>query len=281
MSTSKIKKDALSISNYFLSLPHPAKTILMILTSSFLFGVLFGLFRRMPQDAYEILASGIDGLFLLAFPAILSSVSLFLMRRKAILRRSMFLGLLSAIVYGTFYFLSFFLSGFWHSAENLVYVGFALAFVLWYFVLLLAFDLKKSAFIFATIQMLYFAVFFMLGGGQKGVAEIQDVVLRIYLASFIFLAALYTLFYILSAPMKKNLGISSLDALSMFASQWLYGEKNLEEAFEDIGEEVETLVWVGEFVGKKNHAIFVVPYIHFGPFGNLGGSEFTCLISES
>jgi putative membrane protein len=53
----------------------------------------------------------------------------------------------------------------------------------------------------------------------------------------------------------------------------------LEEAFEEIGEEVETLVWLCEFKGAKNHALFVVPYIHFGPFGNLGGSEFTSMIS--
>ncbi len=81
--------------------------------------------------------------------------------------------------------------------------------------------------------------------------------------------------------MKKNLGVSSMDALSMFLSQWLYGEKDLEEAFEGIGEEVETLVWVGKFEGKKNSALFVVPYIHFGPFGNLGGSEFTWQIADS
>ena len=81
--------------------------------------------------------------------------------------------------------------------------------------------------------------------------------------------------------MKKNLRISSMDALSMFLSQWLYGEKDLEEAFEEIGEEMETLVWVGRFAGKKNRALFVVPYIHYGPFGNLGGSEFTWKIADA
>jgi putative membrane protein len=103
----------------------------------------------------------------------------------------------------------------------------------------------------------------------------------VYLGSFVFLAALYAFFYVISAPMKKNLGISSMDALSMFASQWLYGDKGLEEVFDEMGEEAETLVWLCEFSGKQNRALFVVPYIHYGPFGNLGGSEFTHMISEA
>jgi len=279
--SSQVKKETLVLSKYFLSLPHPAKTALMIIAISFLFGVLFGFARHQGANPFEIFATGVDGLFLLAFPALLSSSCLFLMRRKAIFRRSIFLGLISVAFYGIFYLLSYMLSDWWSSAGNLVYLGFALAFVLWYFVLLLAFDFRKTAFLLATMQMLFFAIFFISRGGPAAESNLPGMLMKIYLASFVFLAALYALFYIISAPMKKNLGVSSLDALSMFSSQWLYGEKDLEEAFEGLGEEAETLVWVAEFAGRKNHALFVVPYIHFGPFGNLGGSEFTCMISDS
>jgi putative membrane protein len=105
--------------------------------------------------------------------------------------------------------------------------------------------------------------------------------LRVFLSSLVFICGFYLMFYIVSAPMKKNLGVSSMDALSMFLSQWLYGEKDLEEVFDEIGEDAETLVWVGRFSGKENDALFVVPYIHYGPFGNLGGSEFTHMISDA
>ena len=275
------KKQALVLSEYFVSLPHPAKTTIMIFAVAFLFGALFWLAQNRPLGPFEVFASGIDGIFLLAFPALLSSVALFLMRRKAIFRRSVFLGLLTSILYGIFYLLSFALSSVWPPAHNLVFLGFGFAFVLWYFLLLLAFDFRKSAFIFATMQMVLFAVFFLARGGFGAEADIQGLLVKIYLASFVFLAALYVLFYVISAPMKKNLGISSMDALSMFLSQWLYGEKDLEEAFEWMGEEAETLVWLAEFSGKRNRALFVVPYIHYGPFGNLGGSEFTWMISDA
>ncbi len=274
------KKDAMKLSRYFYSLPHPAKTAFMILALSFLFGVFFGIARHTPIGPFGLFASGIDGLFLLAFPAILSSLALYLMRRKAVFRRSIFLGLITAAVYGIFYLLSSALSSFSFSA-NLVFLGFGLAFALWYFMLYIAFDFRRSALLFAVMQTVLFAVFFISRGPFAVQTDFAGLLLRIYLASAVFLAALYVFFYLISAPMKKNLGISSIDALSMFLSQWLYGEKDLEEAFEGIGEEVETLVWLCEFSGKKNRALFVVPYIHFGPFGNLGGSEFTSMISSA
>ena len=276
----EVKKQTLELTRYFMSLPHPAKTTFMIFAVAFLFGVLFSVVRSTPLGPIEILASGVGGVFLLAFPALLSALGLFLMRRKAIFRRSVFLGLLTAIMYGAFYLAAFALAPVWPAAANLVFVGFGMAFVLWYFMLFLAFDFRRTAFVFATMQLVLFAVFF-LSGGYGATANLQDMLVKVYLASFIFLAGLYALFYIISAPMKKNLGVSSMDALSMFLSQWLYGEKDLEEAFEGLGEEVETLVWMGSFEGSHNRCYFVVPYIHFGPFGNLGGSEFTWQIADA
>lgn len=277
----EVKKQTLALTKYFLSLPHPAKTTFAIFALAFLFGVLFSVARNAALGPFELLASGIDGVFLLAFPALLSSLGLFLMRRKAVFRRSVFLGLLTVISYGIFYLAAFSLSNYWPPAVNLIFVGFGISFVLWYFMLLLAFDFRKTAFLFATMQLVLFAVFFLARGGYGANEDLPGLLIKVYLASFVFLTALYLVFYLISAPMKKNLGISSMDALSMFLSQWLYGEKDLEDAFEGMGEEVETLVWVGKFEGKRNNALFVVPYIHYGPFGNLGGSEFTWQIAES
>lgn len=276
----EIKRETLALTRYFLSLPHPAKTTLAIFALSFLFGVIFSLARGGALPL-QLFSGGIDGIFLLAFPALLSSVALYLMRRKAVFRRAVFLGLLTCVCYGIFYALSFGLAGFWKPAQNLVFVGFGFAFVLWYFLLLLAFDFRKSAFLFATMQLVFFALFLLAGGRLGAEADLASLLVKLYLAAFVFLAALYVMFYMISAPMKKNLGISSMDALSMFLSQWLYGEKDLEGAFEEMGEELETLVWVGRFAGRTSEALFVVPYIHYGPFGNLGGSDFTWQIAEA
>jgi len=277
----KAKKDALAISKYFVSLPHPAKTTLMMLAVSFLFGILFAIAKGRGLTPMGLLAFGFEGMLILAVPALLSSSVLYLTRRKAVFRRAVFLGLLTMTIYGLFYLLSFSLSAIWPPAANIIFVGFGVSFVLWYFMLLLAFDFRKSAFIFATMQMILFSAAFLIWSGSPSTPDAADLLLKVCLSAFVFLSALYVMFFLISAPMKKNLGVSSMDAVSMFLSQWLYGEKDLEEAFEWLGEDVQTLVWAGRFSGKDCDTLFVVPYIHFGPFGNLGGSEFTSMISDA
>ena len=273
------KKDALALSRYFVSLPHPAKTTLAIFAVSFLFGVLFGAARGAPLDPVSMIAGGTEGMLILAFPAVLSALLLYLLRKKAVFRRASFLGLLAVACYGVFYLAAFAFEDYLPIAANLVFVGFGAAFCLWYFILFLAFDFRKSALLFAAMQLCIFAVFFLARPGFCADSDPADVLAKVGFASLMLAAALYLMFYVISAPMKKNLGISSMDAISMFLSQWLYGEKDLEGVFEEIGEEIETTVFVGRFAGKAREALFVVPNIHYGPFGNLGGSEFTSMIS--
>lgn len=275
------KKKAIALSKYFVSLPHPAKTIIAIFALAFLFGVLFSMARSGAFTPLGVIAGGFDGVYLLAFPAVLSAAGLFMLRRKAIFRRASFLALLTVACYGVFYLASILLSNMMSGASNLVFVGFGVSFALWYFLLIIAFDFKKSAPMLALMQLALFAFFFLTGAGFGTTFDPAGVLLRVFLSSFVFICGIYLMFYVISAPMKKNLGVSSMDALSMFLSQWLYGEKDLEEVFDEIGEDLETMVWVARFSGKKNDTLFVVPYIHFGPFGNLGGSEFTHTISDA
>lgn len=274
------KKKALALSKYFVSLPHPAKTVIAIFALSFLFGILFSMARSSEFTPLGAIAGGFDGIYLLAFPAVLSAVGLFILRRKAIFRRASFLALLTVACYGAFYLASLLLANVMPSASNLVFVGFGVSFALWYFLLIIAFDFRKSAPLFATMQLILFAFFFLTGAGFDSPFDPAGVLLRVFLSSFAFICGIYLMFYIISAPMKKNLGVSSMDALSMFLSQWLYGEKDLEEVFDEIGEDAETMVWLARFSGRSE-TLFVVPYIHFGPFGNLGGSEFTHMISDA
>jgi putative membrane protein len=275
------KRVALAVSKYFVALPHPAKTTIAVFAVSFIFGVLFSIAKWKAHDPLSLFAGGSEGILILGFPAAISSLVLYLLRRKATFRRAAFLGLLTVLCYGLFYLAAFALEGAFPMAGNLVFVGFGAAFCLWYFLLVLAFDFRKSAVFFALMQLLLFAFFFLVRPGFGSGADPADVIGKVALSSAVLVAALYLMFYVISAPMKKNLGISSMDALSMFLSQWLYGEKDLEGVFEELGEDVETLVWLCRFMGRKSEVLFVVPSIHFGPFGNLGGSEFTRAISEA
>jgi putative membrane protein len=70
----------------------------------------------------------------------------------------------------------------------------------------------------------------------------------------------------------------------MFAAQWLYQDKELEDVFENVGETAKVPLTLFSFERKKvkdGNAHFIIPCIHYGPFGNLGGSEFTNLIANA
>jgi putative membrane protein len=135
--------------------------------------------------------------------------------------------------------------------------------------------------VFATVQLLFNAVFFMAANGIALSGDGLSILVKFYFASLVFLGGIYAYFYLINAPMKRNLGISGVDAIALFFSQWFYGERGLEDKLEDLGVEVEVPVAVASFEGKSGKALFVVPYVHFGPFGNLGGSEFCPRLSAA
>ncbi|MDE1797871.1 MAG: DUF2070 family protein, partial [Candidatus Micrarchaeota archaeon] len=143
-------------------------------------------------------------------------------------------------------------------------------------------------------QMVCFALFLLIAppllsialpyAAPAGMPLMGSFVSSLYktaLAAIVFVGALYALLFVASGPLKKNLGVSSPDVLSMFASQWLYGEKDLEEAFDEMGERVSTQAGVATFQTRNGTLRWVVPYVHFGPFGNLGGSQFSWQLASA
>jgi putative membrane protein len=55
----------------------------------------------------------------------------------------------------------------------------------------------------------------------------------------------------------------------------------VEKAFDHVGEDARTIVSLMGFKRKDDTVFFVTPYVHYGPFGNLGGSEFSFLIADA
>jgi len=269
---------AVGLTGYFFALP-PAHVFLIGIV---VFALLFGL--AMNLSAYQgldlVKQSAIDGFMLLAFPALLTAAVIKLMIRKMPLRRIVAVTFIGELVYGVAYLGSLILVGVNPLISELILlVGAALVFVLWYVIARLIFILKYRSILFAIMQLLFYLVFlfnshvFSLGASVESYA-------KFYVASFVLFGALYIFFLIINAPMKKNLGFSSTDAFSFFISQWLYQNKDLEKALEAVGSRVRTLVTVLGFRRKKGDILFVTPLVHFGPFGNLGGSEFTYLIAQ-
>jgi putative membrane protein len=94
-------------------------------------------------------------------------------------------------------------------------------------------------------------------------------------------AAVYAFVAIIDRPWQRSMGISVLDFLRGFVGHIAEGTDELEDFFEQIGEEAVVPVTVLSFrtaAGEK--ARFVLPMIHPGPMGEIGGGNLPVRIAR-
>ncbi len=273
-------KKALGLTKYFVALPPARYLAALLLFGSMIGGALLGGLVGGWSNPSALLSGAGSAVIAVAVPSFGCALALSALRRRVKLERSLAIALISSIVYMIFYLLSFALRTIHPAGFNLIFVGFGLSFLIWFAALKFAFGLNRSAWLFAIAQMLVYMCF-LIAGTSLYSGGVSDLLVRVVLAAVVFVGALYGLLFIASGPLKKNLGLSSPDVLSMFSSQWLYGEKDLEEAFDEMGETASTWVGVAEWRTSAGKMQWVVPYLHFGPFGNLGGSQFSFQISQA
>jgi len=272
-------RKAVDLTSYLFVLPSTPVILIGMLVAAVIFGVILNI---ITPSGNLLMNSLRDGALLLFLPALLTSLVVKMMIRRMPLRRILATAFGGELVYGFAYTIAFFvadISEFY--GELVLLVGAALVFVLWYIIARLVFILKYRSILFAIIQLLFYSIF-LFSFQTIAIAEetLVEWATKAYISSFILLGALYIFFLIINAPMKKTFGVSSTDAFSLFLNQWIYRKNDLEKAFEKVGENAKTLVGVAGFKRKNDNILFVVPNVHFGPFGNLGGSEFSYLIAD-
>jgi putative membrane protein len=262
----RVEEKAVRLTNYLIGLP----SLEYLLLAMVLLGALAGFAADQSIDGM------LNGFAMLSLPALLIAVMAKIVIRRIPFKQIVATSLFGEIVYAFFFVLSFYLKhiNFPYSVE-LMFVAGAIVFIVWFVIGRVVFLAKWRGLLFATLQLIVYAFALTAMG-----FSVENAVLKFLISSGVFLVALYFLFLVINAPMKRNLGVSSVDAISMFLAQWFYESKELEEAFEKVGEKVKTIVGGVSFsIGKERRDI-IVPYVHFGPFGNLGGSAFPSLLSK-
>ncbi|RLM97477.1 DUF2070 family protein [Haloarcula sp. Atlit-7R] len=99
----------------------------------------------------------------------------------------------------------------------------------------------------------------------------------------IYALAVWLFLVVIDQPWRSSLGVSALDFLRGFIGHIAEGTRELEEFFEDIGEEAVvpvTLLSVRRPDGEEK-ARFVLPMIHPGPMGEIGGGNLPRRVAES
>ncbi|MCX8163343.1 MAG: DUF2070 family protein [Candidatus Micrarchaeota archaeon] len=273
-------KQTIGLSKYFLTLPSTSKIIFYIIISSIIGGLIIDYLITKEMNPSTIFYSAGLSFISFIFPTIFSAIILKVFRKKVKTNQAFFLSFLSLLIYLFFIFLTYlFYNIIGQSAYNFIFIGFGFSFLLWLFVLNLIFGLKRSGFIFSVVQLIVYFFSFSFGFSFIKMEE-QQIILKIFISLLSIFLIGYLFLYLISRPLKKNLKVSSNQMIEMFFSQWLYKQNDLEEALDELGQEIKTWIAVASFKTKKKNIHFVVPYFHFGPFGNLGGSEFPAKVEE-
>jgi len=92
----------------------------------------------------------------------------------------------------------------------------------------------------------------------------------------IYALAVYAFVVAVDRPWRRSMGVSLLDFLRGFVGHVAEGTRELEEFFQDLGEEAIVPVSVLSFRTESGaeKARFVLPMIHPGPMGEIGGGNF-------
>jgi len=293
---------ALDLTRFFFKVPEHRTTLAYLGLVSFIFGIIARLLstRIASETLVEtVLYGGADGVLLVAAPALLGAlVATFLVSRKELkhgFKYFLFISLAAACVY-SLTILAGIVAGIILPGKSILQLGSflvianALVLLVWLAACWIALAYKKKAFalcIFHPIANIAFIVLwtkFRVFESTLALATSPYVVLfKLLVASVILILSAAGLVYIINAPSKRNFGLSTLDVATMFFAQWVNGSHGLEDLLSETGEVITTPVNVTAFYNKsgKIKASFIVPQIHYGPIGNLGGSEFPGLLSQS
>jgi putative membrane protein len=99
----------------------------------------------------------------------------------------------------------------------------------------------------------------------------------------LYAAAVWTFLYVVDRPWRNTLGVSVLDFLRGFIGHIAEGTRELEDFFEQLGEEAVVPVTVLSIrtADGDEKARWVLPMIHPGPMGEIGGGNLPVRVAES
>lgn len=105
--------------------------------------------------------------------------------------------------------------------------------------------------------------------------------LKIVISAVILLLAIYSFVVIIESPLRKNFGLGALELVGLLITQISTGSHDLEKAFEEIGEPIDTLAGIVSFKGENGvKSSFISPCLHPGPLGSVGGGNMPTVLAN-
>ncbi len=266
------------VANWVFTAPSPAMTIGPIFCIAAVFSFLIS-----PKPGDVIFTFLNYAICALALPAVIAAFGSYALMRAlggaTYLRRTMLLALLDIIFVGLIAVVMSFVAKVFpmSSAEILV---FAYSVVAWinYMVFIGTADSRPTR-IAAPALLHTFAGFAGAYVIFPNAFDAKGTAVAIAILCF-FLVSVITFISISNAPMKRAFGISGLEMMRQMLAHWTEGGKTgtdeLENFFSSFGEKLAVHVGLVSFRKKDSKNIkllALVPSVHPGPFGELGGSN--------
>jgi len=268
-----------SLTKYLFSVPRYYSSAIAIALISILMGYL--------MDGHYVSSFLVFGL-----PALLSAiVSTTITRpwsKSLLMRRSMFLSLISMLIIAVFFFLPYvFAREHPNLLLNALVFGQGLAFALSYFAILSVTNINRiSCIVPASSQpLLQITVLLILGNFAPGLYPLPEafnpyVVLAIFAT---ITGAVFIYMKVIEAPIRQAFGFSVFDLISSFFDHLTSNSLSMEGFFQTIGQSVTVpaghLLFRDPETGRPK-GLILVPYVHPGPLGNLGASNVTRILDE-
>ncbi len=256
------------LSKYLFKAPQWTYSILFLLLFSLIIGISFD---------YRGWSDVRAGLLLIGMPATISALISSPLTKtfggNMTLNRSSLLALIGTIVIGVFCITGALFSATLEGYIMALGVVFAIRMVI---LLLISSNSVWKMMMPASLQTLFGGVFLSLY--THSVVHYTNLIF----GCIIFVSLFYLFARYIDAPMKKAFGVSGLDFIRSFITHTADGSSGIEDFFKEMGEYVNAPVTVLSFKrDDKDKATFVIPNIHPGLMGEIGGGNLPATITEN
>jgi putative membrane protein len=127
----------------------------------------------------------------------------------------------------------------------------------------------------ASLQTVFGALFLPLFG-------VVGYAVNLVAVSIVFTVGALAFIRYMDAPLRRSFGVSAMDFLRGYIAQATEGAPEMEDFFKKIGETVEVPVTTLSFVANRRlKATFVIPAVHPGPMGEIGGGNLPVRIAKN
>ncbi len=223
-------------------------------------------------------------LFAVVTPTLLTTIFIKMATRNMRIKHILFMSFIGGLAFAIFIFASSMLYRFFGAAVAAVavVVGAASIFGWWFFTeKIIAASTHKGA-LLALIQPTLFLLFFIASSGflfSSGTPT-NMLLIKLYAGIFVFGIVIYAIILFFNRPVKKALGFNAFDFFSAIIQEWLFGISAYKPFTFNYGTPYDIPVQAVTFGKKNEKAVFVVPMLHYGVMGNIGGSSFPSLLEK-